>query len=194
MGWTLITTVRFNDSDLRKTLDSLRQRYPSAIRRCLHRAADAGQTAIARAMVEDTGLAVGKIKGSMYKEFSSTSAYVKARGRPLPLINFKARGPEPSRGKGRGVTASVGGGRERYPHAFIATMPGGHRGVFERKPNYVAKKRSDGRGWSGLPIREVFGPSIVSFFIKHLPLGAERASEVFNSTLKSEINFALSRR
>jgi len=75
------------------------------------------------------------------------SSSVEASTKRIPLIKFSARGPEPSRGKGRGVTYRVGRGRQRHSSAFI-TKVGGHRGVFERK------------GRRRLPIQEHFGPSV----------------------------------
>ena len=53
-------------------------------------------------------------------------------------------------------------------------MPSGHRGVFQRKSNAVHVKSKKG-GRTMLPIRELFGPSIVNVFKKYLPNGAARA-------------------
>jgi hypothetical protein len=63
-------------------------------------------------------------------------------GRPIPLVEFKARQTE------SGVTATIAGKQEQYAHAFLATMRTGHRGVFRRRTR------------ARLPIFQVFGPSV----------------------------------
>lgn len=192
----MITTITFDDRDLKAATENLRKKFPQAVRRAVTRAATAGQVAMARAMVDDTGLPVGAIKKAMNVtvDGDGLSATIEAKGKRIPLIDFKARGPEPSRGKGRGVSYSnPGGGRGRNEHAFIATMPSGHRGVFQRAGNAMATRRRDGRGWSGLPIKELFGPSIVWVFMKFLALGAARAKEQLVTSLKSEIDYAINR-
>jgi hypothetical protein len=80
------------------------------------------------------------------------------------------------------VSYRLPGGRGRAEHAFIATMPSGHRGVFQRSSG------------PALPIYQLHGPSLVRVFEKFLPLGASRAREQLGKNLKSEINFVLSRR
>ena len=56
---------------------------------------------------------------------------------------------------GSGFTAQLIGriGRRTFKDAFGATMPGGHRGIYTRKPGAVHKKRPDGQ-MSQLPIEE----------------------------------------
>ena len=44
-------------------------------------------------------------------------------------------------------------GKRIYRQAFPATMPGGHRGIFVRKPGARHRQRSDGV-WTQLPIEE----------------------------------------
>jgi len=150
---------------------------------------------MARAMVAETGLPVAKIKGALTITAGATSAEVKAKGIRIPLIDFKARGPEPSRGKGRGVSYAIAHGRNRDAHAFIATMPQGHRGVFKRTGRFGSRpSKRGGKPVLRESIGELFGPSLVNVFVKFLELGSARALEVFNSTLKHEIDRALSRR
>jgi hypothetical protein len=97
----------------------------------------------------------------------------------------------PSRGKGRGVTARFPGGQGSYPHAFIATVGHGHRGVFMRK-NALARKSSG--AWSlNLPIFELRGPSLPHVFRKYIPVGLARGQEQLAKNLASEFKYALSR-
>lgn len=70
---------------------------------------------------------------------------VSITGKRVPLIAFQAKQAA------RGVRYKIGSGaRKLLAGAFIATMPGGHKGVFMRK------------GTARLPISERFGPSIMA--------------------------------
>jgi hypothetical protein len=91
--------------------------------------------------------------------FARLVAYVRIYNKSMPLIWFHAR----QTAKGVSFTAPAGAdwaldykagrkGRLFVPHAFIATMPGGHVGVFLR------------RGDARLPIEELKGPSPLSVF------------------------------
>lgn len=86
----------------------------------------------------------------------------RGRGR-IPLIEFRARGPFPSRGRGEGVSYSLPSGQGRRPDAFIGRMPSGRRGVFVRSRLGLSRK-SRGAWGPNLPIRELFGPSLSRVF------------------------------
>ncbi len=129
-------------------------------------------------MGKDTGLPARRIKADFKTTpMGDSGVRLEVTGRRLPLIDFKAKGPEPSRGRGRGVTYKLPGGRGRAPTAFIANLRG-RRGVFRR--------RTTARG----PLEELHGPSLVHVFEKFLPLGAERGREALVRNLRSEIAFA----
>lgn len=106
----------------------------------------------------------------------------------IPVEQFNARGPLPSRGKGRGVTANTE--QRRYPHAFRARMESGHVGVFERVPGKFMRKQRPGRK-PRQAIRELRTASVAAVFIKHAPVGQARADEQLPKNLESELRFAL---
>jgi hypothetical protein len=82
-------------------------------------------------------------------------ASVIAKGRPIPLIKYGARQTA------RGVSVQVMKGRKVIAHAFIATMPNGHTGVYVRTGAGHTKVVRNGKAsWHGLPIEELFGPSV----------------------------------
>ncbi|MFZ6734732.1 phage tail protein [Undibacterium sp. Ji42W] len=86
---------------------------------------------------------------------SNLSAKVIASGRPIPLIKYGARPTS------KGVSVEVLHGRKVLANAFIVTMPSGHKGVYVRVGDRHKKVRKNDRViWSGLPIKELFGPSI----------------------------------
>jgi hypothetical protein len=174
--------VKLDDKDLRDGIAALRRRFPAAIKRALARTTTTTKTAMAKAMREDTYLSSRFIKDEIKVETQAGAAALVVQGRRIPLISFGARGPEPSRGKGRGVSwRNPGSPRSRDPHAFIATMSSGHRGVFKRT------------GTGRTPIVELHGPSLVRVFEKYMDLGAEAANAALAKNLKHEISYALSK-
>lgn len=108
---------------------------------------------------------------------------IKCSGRPIPLIEFSAR--ETS----AGVSVSVKQGRKLIKGAFIATMPTGHKGVFVRVGNQ--HKKVNGQ-WHGLPIKELFGPSIPAAFGNEVVQSAllRLVRDKFPTILEHEIKFA----
>lgn len=156
-----------------------------AIARALNRSAGSAKTAMVRVIAADLGLKAGDVRDHVVVKEArpdNLTATFFASGKRLPLIDFRARGPEPSRGKGRGVSARLPGGAGRYPNAFIATMGSGHRGVFVRRP-----------GSGRLPITELHGPSIAQSFRKNVSIGAARAKEQLIKNIQSELRFAMSK-
>ncbi|MDR3414208.1 MAG: phage tail protein [Formivibrio sp.] len=109
------------------------------------------------------GLKVSEIKKAIAIRRANRSdlvASVYASGRPIALINYNARQTK------AGVTVSVKNGRKLIRGAFIATMPSGHTGVYERVGSGHKKVMHNGAAqWRGLPIKELFGPSIPSAFM-----------------------------
>lgn len=161
-----------------------------AVVRALNKTATQVKTQAARE-IRDVGynLKIGKIKQSIDIRRASKStlvAVVKASGRPIGLINYAARQTK------SGVSVQVKGGRKVINGAFIATMPSGHKGVFVRLGD--AHKKVTRRGkvrWSGLPIKELFGPSIpVAFLNKTVQSALQLAArEKFPRILQQEIAY-----
>ena len=166
-------------------LREMGRQAPIIVARALNRAQTAGKTATVKAVAQDTGLTQKYVARDLKVDKASRTqlrASLEISGRRLPLIAFQARGPEPSRGRGRGVSYRLPTGRGRIPEAFIATVGiGGHRGVFKRR----TKKR--------LPISELRGPSIPHVFEKYVPVFERVAGESLVKNLRSEIDFAKSK-
>lgn len=175
-------TLTLRTDQFEKAVRRLKATAPVAISRALNRAAGTTKTVMSRAVANDTGIKVGTSKDAMAIHPAMTtrlSARVEIKGKRIPLIDFRARGPEPSRGRGRGVTARLKGGAGRYPRAFIATMKSGHRGVFER----VGKAR--------LAIRELRGPSLAFVFVKHQQAGLDAGEAALVKNLQHEFRWAV---
>jgi Prophage minor tail protein Z (GPZ) len=114
---------------------------------------------------------------------SSATAYVAAKylsnRKRIPLIKFSAKDT-----KRRGVTFKVlrKGKRDRLRHAFIATMPSGHTGVYQRT-----------RG--GKSISEVKGIDIVPMFAgkRVKPLVIKKMEAAGPRVIEHELAFELKR-
>jgi hypothetical protein len=130
-----------------------------AIVRALDKTAAQARTGATRAVrASGYNIKASAIKRSFTIERATPARLVvtlRATGAPITLINYGARQTT------KGVTVRVKNGRKTLRHAFIATMPNGHRGVFARTGKGHKRVTKDGRSYmSGLPIRELYGPSI----------------------------------
>ncbi len=182
MGYAVSAiSLALRTEGVERAIKQLKTRALPAIARALNRSIASGKTEMVRAIADDMRLKQSDLRDKLLitpatpQRLVATLAASKKR---IPLMLFGARGPVPSRGKGRGVTARTATGR--YPTAFIATMPTGHVGVFQRK--------NKGR----LPIKELFGASIGHVFEKYRPQGLARAEEQLVKNISHELRFALS--
>lgn len=151
-----------------------------ALVRALNRGINSGRTFMVQKIAADMGMKSKDVRDALpMKEATATrlEARLAASLKKIPVIDLQARGPEPSRGRGRGVSYRLNGSRERIADAFIATMPTGHRGVFGR----------DGR--KRLGIHEKRGPSIGHVFSKYQAQGIARAQEMMAKNLQHELSF-----
>ncbi|MDR3411599.1 MAG: phage tail protein [Formivibrio sp.] len=153
--------------DVRGSMDSIiadlsrkqRDVVEPATVRALNKVAAQVKTNASRQM-RDAGynLKVSDIKRALTVSRASSGnlrASVVASGRPIPLIQYGARQVS------SGVSVDVLNGRKVIANAFIATMPSGHKGVYVRVGKTHKKINKRGRAqWSGLPIQELFGPSV----------------------------------
>lgn len=146
--------IKIDDKAVMRALEQAPKKAAQAIFRSVKRGTDAAHTHAGRIIAKQLGFQVGDAKKSVIKRdptFATLAGELRASLRRIPLIKFKAQGPQPSRGKGRGVTYRIGGKTKRIPTAFIATV-GSHKGVFRRL------------GRSRLPIVELKGPSVGEVF------------------------------
>lgn len=149
--------------------------------RAMNRAISAARTVMAREISRDLNVRVGVVREALrfrQASFARPEANLGAsRVKRIGVIDLGASGPYPSRGRGRGVSWRNEGTRKRDPHAFIAVMPTGHRGVFKR----TSARR--------LKIRELMGPSLGQVFRQFRPAGVARLMEVFDQAFGHEFRF-----
>lgn len=145
-------TIKLDDRALTLALANVKNGVPRAVTRAINRTLTTVRAAAAREVAEDIGVPVRQVTERMditKATFNRLAGRIRISGTRIPLVELRPAGPEPSRGKGRGVSYSLGGQRRRIHQAFLATMRSGHRGVFRREP-----------GAGRLPIIELRGPSI----------------------------------
>ena len=196
--------LSFDTAAVATALEQLGRRGPVAVARGLNRTASSERTAMARAVAADLKIKVSDSRESMWVRKASAKqqtlgAAVVCTGSPRPLIIFRARGPQPSKGRGKGVTYTMQGQRRRIADAFIATVRGAndgeHIGVFRRvgKQFGGGARRSKGAWSPNLPIKQLYGPSIAHVFGKLMNVGLERRNGVLAKNVEHEIQFELSR-
>lgn len=184
--------IRWEVALARDKIARFRNIYPGSIARALNRAIVSSRTFQVARIAADMRMKSGDVKKEMRViEASPTKldARLEVHGNRLPVYKFGAKGPVPSRGRGRGVTANTPA--RFYPHAFIATVragrsssssgeSGSHTGVFVRK-----------EGARRLPIVELRYASLPAVFHKYAPEGLERGYTSLLKNLRSELSYAM---
>ena len=122
-------------------------------------------------------------------------AAVETKSKPIPLINFSARQIK------AGVSVKVlrVGGRKKIPHAFIATMKSGHKGVYWRDWDlYRSPMKKDFHDGAvprkyKLPIHELYGPRVPDILDDPEIMGPvmENANKRLNDRLNHHVDRAL---
>ena len=177
-------TITAETGDVLGRLSDLGRGAPLALSRALNRTGGQARTVLVRGLAAETSLTQARIRKNVPLVSATRDnpvATLKVLGRPIPLIMLGARGPEPSRGQGGGVTYRFGGVSGRLPHAFIATMRSGHRAVWQRA------------GTKRLPIAQEFGPALPEFAEKPEMIQAvtAKAVEAFPVALDHEIRYLM---
>lgn len=144
--------IRFDDQKLNKIEQALRdvpRALPRVMSRGLNRTATQARTEVSRNLSRRIGLRVKDVRSRVTLQkasYSNWRSVIKISKKRLPLIKLKAKQTR------AGVTYKFGRSRILVRHAFIATMPSGHTGVFRRKAT------------ARLPIAELRGPSLGQIF------------------------------
>jgi len=183
-------TVRVEGLDkVARMLDP--KRFERVVRRTVNKTAAKAKTAMSKE--------VRKTYTIKAKDFNKKVKLNRAKGRSLkavirakdtrgtPLINFNPRQTK------KGVTYRVKKteGRKRLPHAFIATMPSGHTGVFKR---FGPRVRIRGRAGKHQRIREQFRVDTVGMVNQEGVKAARRTVDTdMDRILTHELNFEMSK-
>jgi hypothetical protein len=201
-------SVNFDLKAFETELLEMAAQAPAIVSRSVNRAAVSGRAAMSRAITDDTGLAFKYSKRAIKLDKATRShptATLIIDAERIPLIAFGARGPRPSKGRGRGVSYGLKGSRNRNPNAFIAKVASSaqrlqgisHEGVMMRTakmyhPRASLRKSRGARGLN-LPIIELRGPSAAHVFKAKMDVFKAAAQESLVKNLAHEISFTKSK-
>lgn len=158
--------ISIDPKEVNALLESAPKKVGIALLRSLKRGTKSANTLAGRLVSKDMNIKAGEVRIRIrLKEPTdqTLTGELRASLKRIPLIKFGASASS------RGVRSRGKSGR--IPHAFIATMPSGHEGVYERK------------GTARLPIRQLYGPSVGHVFIAHQGEILKRGEEVLTAEL-----------
>jgi hypothetical protein len=190
--------IRHNIKDAVDRLGNLSKGMADkAITRTINKTAVQGKTQATREIKEQYQIStrvVGRGISIRRAGRGVLQAVIKVEGRPLPMIAFQAKKDA------RGVSVVIKGRRVVVPHAFIATLKSGHKGVFARggyKGGFEKNGQQFGRfqfGKQRFPIGELFTASLPQGFNNKVVKDkvVKRINEQFPKVLGQEIAYLLS--
>ena len=140
-----------------------------AVRRAAGKAAARLRRANVQAVRERYAISAANIRENenvqvSYSYDGGVQAYVRFSGARIPLFRFDGAAPrQPAQDAGRRVPVQTGAGWRmlhvlkatapyQFAEAFVARMPSGHTGIFERTGGRTANGRDE--------IQELYGPSV----------------------------------
>jgi len=200
MSKPLFITVNQSDiQNIKNMLSGIKNAVPRVTQRAVNRTLTGVRTDTTNEVAKTIALKKKVIRDSITVTKlgrNGGTAYVRCRGKRLPLMAFGAR--ELKSGKGVTVKVLKNSPRSLIKHAFIAKMKTGHEGVFWRK-NVHGWKRSNVRRPKNqyarmpkkfrLPMEELFSFAIPDV-MGHGPTMAE-IMRLAGIRLKKEVDQAL---
>lgn len=177
-------TIKYPSAVIDRALALIGARTPHALSRAMNRAVVTTRTVMARDIADDTNLGVRTVTKELKVTKASPDslrARISVSGSKIPLDAWK-----PTASRRNGVRAKLPPpGKGRYPHAFIATMKSGHRGVFQRA--------TLGKGSKRLPIYQLHGPALPAVFAKLSPRAIAAGQESLMKNFEHELGFEYSK-
>lgn len=195
--------VTIDPGDLRKAkalLSGIKGGVPRVIARALNKTLT-GVRKDAVKEIQKTITPKAKVIRKTFKISKATvfrpTGVILSTGKPLGLIHFKARQTK------KGVTLQI---KKKEPrkflkHAFIATMPSGHKGVFWREYKGTRGATRKGMAYAAiprkyrLPIKELYGPRVPDILSNEPVMKPilDKAKRRLRKNFSHELNFLFSR-
>jgi len=151
-------------AELEQTLQAFPREIPQVAARALNRANSKVRSVMRKKAAKRLGVRQKAVKRRIWIKKARRdrlTARTRAGVVGLPLIEFRAR-----QLKTKGTRVRIQGQTRYFPHAFIATMPSGHEGVYERRwAKGSARSAEIGAARGGdrpgrLPIYELRSPAL----------------------------------
>jgi hypothetical protein len=179
--------ITYDEAKLQRIQNLLREipnALPKVVSRGINRTAQQTKTQIVRRVSAETKALQKEVRAGIVITKKATYtvwlSVLSLGGRGIPIIRFKHAEAQ------RGIIYWLGGKHYFLRHAFLATMPSGHKGVFlrgrylgkEPKRKFRFKGGFGGKAyWTELPIKERFGPAIGTLFEKTANIAKEITAE-----------------
>jgi hypothetical protein len=169
-----------------------------ALTRAINRSAEGLRTDALREITRDynvTRKAAAPAFSLIRATWAELAAEVKASGSGLRLYGFKPRPSAPGRTKAKGVSIVIKKGvRKTIAGSFIARMPSGHVGVFQRVPGKFMRHVGP-RGGRRQAIKELTTLSVPAMVgAKAIQAALEKQLNArFVTALQHEVDYTLSR-
>jgi len=150
-------------------LDTVKNGADTAIRRAANDTAVTARSRVVDTVYSRVNLKKARIRKNtsvLKAKFGSLTAKVVIFTKPIPLVEF----PYITSFVGTSVSVRKSRPAELYRHRFVAKMPSGHVGIFERRQGifggavHFGKKISFSKPVGRLPIDEQAGPGIGNIF------------------------------
>jgi len=164
---TDLITVKVDKAQLARVermLQRIPRQFPRVMARALNKTATTVRSKTVKAAAAETGVKQKTLRRNTFirrARFRNLVAVVILKQTRIPAVELSARQTR------RGVTIRTGKGRrEVLRHAFITTMPTGHRGVFRRL------------GQTRLPIKEWWAKGFLTALEPVLPVMLREADRL----------------
>lgn len=191
----LSVTVNVDDANTQRLIKDLGKDAPKVMADSQNRAVAGVRTDGTRLIKKESGIERKKIFDSFRvikasSKSSSPAARVIVSGKPIALGKYPHKPKRTMGGKTKnGVKINVAGKDIHFRHAFVAKMPSGHIGIFER---VRGNKTRSGKEL----LKEFFGPSIPQLAgRKNIEkVITEQAQERFHKRFNQQANRYLKKR
>jgi hypothetical protein len=167
-----------------KILENFGDAARPIIAKAINRATRGIRTDAARQARSEYNIRARQVRGSFVVTPAKKNrlyAAAVSKGGAISLRHFNPQPSNPGRRPKAGVSVKVSRTRKKIPGSFVARMPNGTLGVFQRS------------GRSRLPIKKLYGPSVPQM-LDHdnvLPKLQDGATSRFNKNLDHEIDYFL---
>ncbi len=166
---------------LAKELNDTNRKMRKAGVRALNKTATQGRNIAQREIRRTINVKASRIKKVLSVKRAANSnpmAAIRAGYRQFPVVWYNG-----VRQTKKGVSVKMRKDMPRFlfKGAFIAEMPGGHRGAFRR------------RGKARLPIKELKGPNPQSVFAEHIDIILKKNDAVLERVYNHELDFIFGR-
>lgn len=155
----LSVSIDVNDANTQRLIKDLGKDAPKVMADSQNRAVAGVRTDGTRLIKKESGIERKKIFDSFSvikasPKSSTPAAKVIVSGRPVALGKYSHKPKRTMGGKTKnGVRINVAGKEVHFRHAFVAKMPTGHIGIFERVRGNKTRSGKE-------QLKEFFGPSI----------------------------------